>query len=166
MVSYLNYEINNLKDLLDYIDEQECLTDEYRGSVILQEFDVQETISVLSDEGWAEDAIATYIISSNPVLWAQFWLRNPKEPREPLLLFHYQKSMLNCQHRFKVTRCGRQVGKTLCIAIDMIWASMTKEFSKILYVAPYKEQVKVLYEDTLMLLIRDVPEIHNSIIKS
>ena len=162
----MNYELNNLKELLDYIDEQESLTDEYRGSVLLPDFDLQGSIKALLDEGWTEDAIATFVISSNPVLWAQFWLRNPKEPREPLHLFHYQKSMLNCQHRFKVSRCGRQVGKTLCIAIDMIWSAMTREFSKILYVAPYKAQVKVLYEDTLMLLIRDVPDIHNSIVKN
>jgi hypothetical protein len=162
----LNYDFPKLKDLMSYIEEQHALTDNYRGSLLLYDFDIENTIKVLKDNKWDDESIMTYIISSNPVLWAHCWLRNPKDPREPLHLYHYQKSMLNCQHKFKVTRCGRQIGKTLCMAIDIIWTAMTRDFTKLLYVAPYKAQVKVLYEDTLMMLIRDVPEIHNSIVKS
>lgn len=154
--------------MIDYIDEQDALTDEYRGSVLLHNFNINKMVKLFKEDRsykWTDDDIMTYIISSNPVLWAQLWLKNPKNPREPLKLFHYQKSMLNCQHRFKVTRCGRQVGKTLCMAIEIIWSAMTTEYDKILYVAPYQAQVKVLYEDTMMRLIADVPDIHKAIVK-
>jgi len=162
----MNYDFKDLDDLLLYIREEGSHTNEYRGSVILPGFDMEKIITGLREEGFDDRTIITIIISANPVLWAHCWLKNPQKPREPLRLFHYQKSMLNCQCRFKVTRCGRQVGKTMCMAIDMVWTIMTQENKRLLYVAPYQNQVKVLYEDTMMRLIQDVSDIKNSIVKS
>jgi len=87
------------------------------------------------------------------------------DPSKPLHLFDYQKAILNCNNRKKLTRCGRQIGKTLCMAVDILHTAWTNNYAKILYVAPYQAQVKVLFDKTLMPLIHDVPEIRNSISK-
>lgn len=166
VIFLMNHTFDGLKDLVKFIERESSYKDEYRGSILLHGFVLPDVIKMLRDESWDEDEIMSFIISSNPCLWAQCWLKNPQLPREPLRLFHYQKSMLNCQHRFKVTRCGRQVGKTMCMAIDMIWTVMTQENKRLLYVAPYQNQVKVLYEDTLMRLIQDVESIKECILKS
>lgn len=162
----MNYQFSTVKDLLKYIDRENSLTNEYKCNVILPSFDLPGSIEILKNEDWDDEDIITYIVASNPVLWAQCWLKNPKNPKKPLRLYDYQKNMLNCQHRFKVSRCGRQIGKTVVMAIDVLWNAVNNEYMNILYVAPYQSQVKVFYDKTLLKLIMDVPEIHNSIVRA
>lgn len=154
-----------LKQLRDYIEEQESQENEYKGSVLRNEFDLDGEIDSLRAAGMPVAGVIEYIIAVNPVLWAQYWLRNPQNPSKDLLLFTHQKAILNCNSKYKLTRCGRQVGKTLCMAVDMLFNSMTNAHTRLLYVAPYLTQVKVLYEKTLMPLIVDVPDIANAIAK-
>lgn len=160
-----NMEFNTWNKFLGYIKEQEEDESVYGGPVLLHDFDILDEYNMLDKNKWKLADIIDYIIISNPTLWAHYWLRNPQNPSEPMRLFRYQKNIVNCQNKYKLTRCGRQIGKTVCMAIDMLWSSMCLEHSKILYVAPYQSQVKVCFEDTMMKLIFDVPEISNSIVK-
>lgn len=160
-----NLRFTQIRMLLKYLDEQTEFSDARVGPVLTDEFDVLGTIDQLSSSGWSSKDIVSYIISSNPVLWAQYWLRNPQDPAKPLELFTHQKRILNCSNNRKLTRCGRQVGKTLCMAVDILYSCMTQSNLKALYVAPYQAQVEVLFNNTLKPLIFDVPEIHNSIIR-
>lgn len=160
----LNFS-GRIKQLTNYIEEQESRDDIYQGSVIKYSFDYQGEIAALKAGGMSVVDIIDYVAAENPVLWAQYWLRNPTNPAKPLELFSHQKDILNCSNKYKLTRCGRQVGKTLCMAIDMLFTAMNNNYLRLLYVAPYLSQVKVLFEKTLMPLLLDVPEIANAIAK-
>ena len=165
VINIPNIEFTQIRSLVKYCDDQANRNDEYAGGVLLHGFDLDGEIKTLQDARWTSPDIIDYIIYSNPVLWAQCWLRNPMEPSKPLTLFTHQKAILNCQHKYKLTRCGRQVGKTLCIAVDMIYTAMCMPYAKLLYVAPYLSHVKILFEQTLLPIIADTPDVKNSIIK-
>lgn len=161
-----NYEFASLKGLKKFIDNEAMRDDRYKGSVLLPGFNLDEECAVLREDGWPVSDIIEYIITANTCLWALVWLKNPQKPTEPIQLYDYQKTLLNCQNRFKLSRCGRQVGKTVCMCIDMIYFAMTNEHMRILYAAPYMSHVMTLVDQTLRPLINDVPEIANSITKT
>lgn len=158
-------EFKTWRTFLKYIKDQESDESIYGGAVLLPTFNIQEEYELLDKDNILLDDIITYVVVSNPVLWAQYWLRNPQNPSEPMRLFRYQKSILNCQNDYKLTRCGRQIGKTVCMCIDMLWNAWAIPNNTILYVAPYQNQVNVAWEKTIMPMIYDVPEVKNSIVK-
>ncbi len=145
-----NFEFQQIRMLKKYADSQASRTDDHRGSVLCEGFDFDKSVAILERKQWSAHDIINYVIASNPVLWAQYWLRNPQDPSKPLQLYWYQKNILNCRNRYKLTRCGRQIGKTLCLAVDMLHSAMTNEAMEILYVVPYQAQVMVLFDETLM----------------
>jgi replicative DNA helicase len=74
----------------------------------------------------------------------------------------YQAKMLKNQSLRKVSRCGRRVGKTDAMCVDMIWRAFTNNDYQILVATPYETQVKVIF-DRIRALIKKSPEVQGSI---
>jgi len=76
----------------------------------------------------------------DPVAWAQKYAI--KTDGEPWVARWYQAEMLRCNATRKVTRCGRRIGKTDSISIDILYNCFTKSNTRALIVAPYKAQTE------------------------
>jgi len=128
--------------------------------------DVKEQLKYLESDSALEqltpEEIDKLTIDLDPVRWAETYLHNPEKPKEPLTVRWYQKEMLQCQQKKKVYRCGRQIGKTICLCIEMLWYCFTNNYKKILLVCPYKSQVDVVWTQ-IKRLIADSPAIRTSI---
>ncbi len=64
----------------------------------------------------------------------------------------YQDVMLKCTALRKVSRCGRRIGKTEAICIRMLHYAYTHEDIIVLVVAPYKNQVGLIFDKLDMFL--------------
>lgn len=92
--------------------------------------------------GDADVAFANFLY--NPILWTKTELAwNAR---------WYQDLMLKCSAFRKVSRMGRRVGKTEVISIKMLHYAYTNENVSVLVIAPYKNQVGLIFDklDTLM----------------
>jgi replicative DNA helicase len=108
----------------------------------------------LLKEGLTPDEIKHLEIQLDPVIWAETFLRDPERPSKPLKVRFYQKEMLRCEARKKVYRCGRRIGKSIVLCIEMLWKAFCNEGKRILVCAPYKNQVQLLWKDGFNKLIR------------
>lgn len=104
--------------------------------------------------GWTKEEVQQFEIQLDPVLWAETYLRNPENPREPLSVRWYQANMLRCNQQNKVYRCGRRVGKSIVLCIEMLWKAFCNDDKRILVCAPYKNQVQQLWKDGFNKLIK------------
>lgn len=75
----------------------------------------------------------------------------------------YQVDILHAplNHHRIVSRCGRRIGKTECMAIHMIWYAFTHDNAVCLLAAPYENQVKLVFR-RIRQLIGKSPEILES----
>ena len=58
----------------------------------------------------------------------------------------YQEQMLKCTAFRKVSRCGRRIGKTEAITVKMLHYAYTHENVIVLVIAPYKNQVGLIFD--------------------
>ena len=98
-------------------------------------------------KGMSREEIQQLEIQNDPVIWAEVYLKNPDNPRLPLKLRFYQKHMLRSDAQQKVYRCGRRVGKSIVLCIEMLWKAFCNEDRKVLVCAPYKNLVQQLWKD-------------------
>lgn len=74
----------------------------------------------------------------------------------------YQEYMLKCSAYRKVNRIGRRAGKTLTLSVKMLHYAYTNEHTTSLVIAPYKNQVGVIF-DKLDYFLGNSPAIKSSI---
>ena len=107
-------------------------------------------------------------IVNDPVKWAQAFLRtfNPETKKiEPWKARWYQVKMLRDPSTKKVYRCGRRIGKTETMVVDMLHKASTKKNFRILMAAPYENQIRNMFT-RLNELIKESPLIKSEIVKS
>jgi replicative DNA helicase len=90
---------------------------------VLEPEEIEDAVAILDPVAWARK----YAILSDGSPWEARW---------------YQEQMLRCRSRRKVTRCGRRVGKTDSISIEILHACFTQKNTRVLIVAPYKAQTE------------------------
>lgn len=61
---------------------------------------------------------------------------------KPVYLHDAQKQIVSSPHRFRVVNCGRRFGKTLMSVYEMIGLAVSKNDTKIAYVAPNFQQAR------------------------
>ena len=102
------------------------------------------------------------LIILDPVVWAKKYVVLPDG--SPFIARWYQEQMLRCTGRRKTSRCGRQIGKTLSLSINIGHYMFTNDNKYILIIAPRKSQV-----DLLLGYIRDYirmnPDLSSSVIR-
>mgnify|MGYP001296125090 CR=1 FL=1 len=72
----------------------------------------------------------------------------------PLTLRWYQREVIDSGHRRRVLRFGRRVGKTFTIAVDVCLEAVLNPNARILILAPYESQVKLIFDDGIRPLLR------------
>jgi len=95
----------------------------------------------VSDEAkrlMGEDDMAFANFLYNPVLWTKTELGWTAR--------WYQDLMLKCSAIRKVSRIGRRAGKTEAICVNMIHYAYTHENVSVLVIAPYKNQVGLVFD--------------------
>jgi replicative DNA helicase len=108
-------------------------------------------------------------ILEDPVLWCETHLRNPDDPTKFIEFRWYQREMIRYQpkrvwsdkdnkwawdQRKKLYRCGRRVGKSVCLLAEFIWLAHTNKNYKILLLCPYEEQMRGVWT-VLKSMMRD-----------
>jgi hypothetical protein len=111
------------------------------------------------------DDIALLDLMDDPVLWAESFLKDPMNPSDPLKLRWYQREMIEHSGNRRVSRCGRGVGKTVCLSAYAIWEAFTKPNTRVLIIAPYESQVKLIFDDAIRPMIADSPAVRQSVTK-
>jgi hypothetical protein len=111
----------------------------------------------LTDEQLLEAKILT-----DPVYFAEIYLRSPSNPTQPLELRNYQKRILRDKSRKRVFRIGRRVGKSVTIAIEAIWKAYTNKYREVLIVAGYDSQVQTIF-NLIKNMVSESPEVSQSI---
>jgi replicative DNA helicase len=99
---------------------------------------------------------------SDPVLWGEATLKDPRTPTKSLKIRDYQKAMLNSKSIRKVSRCGRRIGKTITMCIHILWYAFTHANSKQVVATPYESQISLIF-DMLKQFIDATPELQESI---
>jgi len=90
----------------------------------------------------------------NPLLWAQAEFKWDAR--------WYQETMLKCSAYRKVNRIGRRAGKTETLCIKMVHYAYTTENTTSLVIAPYKNQVGLIF-DRIDVLLSGSPGVRASI---
>lgn len=109
------------------------------------------------NEGLTPEEIEIARGLEDPVLWAETHLRNPDDPSEFVQLRWYQKIMIrwqphkywdNSQKKFvwkkrkKLYRCGRRVGKSVCVLMEALWLAYTNSHYRVIVLTPYEQQLR------------------------
>lgn len=123
-----------------FLRDKDGLGDSQICSLIHEEISISEE----AKKQLAEDEIAFANFLYNPVLWSRTetqWVAR-----------WYQDFMIRCTALRKVSRIGRRAGKTESICIRMLHYAYTNENVNILVIAPYKNQVGLIFDklDTFM----------------
>ena len=109
-------------------------------SLIHEEIEISEAAKKLM----GQDDISFANFLYNPTLWSRTEL--------DWIARWYQDLMLKCTAFRKVSRIGRRAGKTEAISVEMIHYAFTHENVTVLVIAPYKNQVGLIFDkiDTLI----------------
>ena len=97
---------------------------------------INKTLKAALTQEELEDAMSVL----DPVQWAKKYLKLPDG--SPWIARWYQELMLRCSSSRKVSRCGRRIGKSDCLAVDMAYHCYTRAGTRVLVVAPYKAQAE------------------------
>jgi hypothetical protein len=144
----------------NYVDE--------RMSAQLPDLEHKEILMLLDPVTWAAENLDWHCLDPDGSIWKE---KNPKEwydwivahPGEDILgksRYHrpYQSEMLRCTSRKKVFRCGRQLGKTDCIVVSMLYHLVVRpgladnEGFKIVLITPYQSQIDLVFKRLNQLL--------------
>lgn len=107
-------------------------------------------------------------ILADPVLWAQAFVRTfdpTTNQTVPWTARWYQVEMLRDTSLKKVYRCGRRIGKTETMCIDILWRALTRKNYRCLVVTPYENQVSLIFR-RLRELISYSPIIAQEVVRS
>lgn len=107
-------------------------------------------------------------IMDDPIKWAQAFLRtfNPKTKNiEPWTARWYQVEMLRDKHTRKVYRCGRRIGKTETMVVEMLYLAYTKKNFRVLMAAPYENQIRNMFT-RLNELIAESPLVKQAVVST
>ena len=107
-------------------------------------------------------------IFDDPIKWAQAFLRtfDPKLKKiVPWTARWYQVEMLRDKHTRKVYRCGRRIGKTETMVVEMLYMAYTKKNFRVLMAAPYENQIRNMFT-RLNELIAESPLIKQAVVAS
>jgi len=96
----------------------------------------------------------------DPVTWARRWIKMPNG--EPWIARWYQEGMLRCTARRRVSRCGRRIGKSDAIAVDILHYCFTNKNKRVLIIAPYKSQTEEVI-GRIRAFIATNPKLMNSV---
>ena len=107
-------------------------------------------------------------IMNDPIKWAQAFLRtfDPKTKSiVPWTARWYQVEMLRDKHTRKVYRCGRRIGKTETMVVEMLYLAFTRRNFRVLMAAPYENQIRNMFT-RLNELIAESPLIKQAVAAS
>lgn len=107
-------------------------------------------------------------IVNDPIKWAQAFLRsfNPATKKvEPWIARWYQVEMMRDQSVKKVYRCGRRIGKTETMVVEMLHQAFSKRNFRILMAAPFENQIRNMFT-RLNELIKESPLLKQEIVRS
>lgn len=107
-------------------------------------------------------------IFNDPIKWAQAFLRtfDPKQKKiVPWTARWYQVEMLRDKHTRKVYRCGRRIGKTETMVVEMLYLAYTKKNFRVLMAAPYENQIRNMFT-RLNELISESPLVKQAVVSS
>ena len=85
-------------------------------------------------------------VKNNKLLWAKEYLNWSTYNKEREFDQWYQKLMLNCTAKKKVFRCGRRVGKTETIGIDVLHFAQNNPGKNIIIVGPFQNLIDEIFE--------------------
>jgi replicative DNA helicase len=105
-------------------------------------------------------------IMSDPVLWAQAFLRtfDPKTKTiVPWTARWYQVEMLRDKSTKKVYRCGRRIGKTETMVVEMLFQAFANKNFRVLMAAPYENQIRNMFT-RLSELIAESPLVKEAVV--
>ena len=87
-------------------------------------------------------------LKSNPLAFAEYYLRNPDSPEKPFKARWLQTMMLGqCMHRLNTVRAQRGCGKTISLMARILWFAYTHGHSRILCIGPYKITIQRIFEE-------------------
>lgn len=107
-------------------------------------------------------------IGSDPILWAQAFLRtfDPQSKKiVPWIARWYQVEMMRDKSVRKVYRCGRRIGKTETMVVEMLFQACTNKNFRVLMAAPYENQIRNMF-NRLNELIAESPLIKQQVVRS
>ena len=107
-------------------------------------------------------------IFGDPIKWAQAFLRtfDPKQKKiVPWTARWYQVEMLRDNHTRKVYRCGRRIGKTETMVVEMLYLAFTKKNFRVLMAAPYENQIRNMFT-RLNELIAESPLVKQAVVST
>jgi hypothetical protein len=119
----------------------------------------------MPDSKLTKDDLLEVQILSDPVYFAEIYLRSPSDPKKSLELRPYQRKILRSRSQKRVLRMGRRTGKSVTLAIEAIWKAFTYTDREILIVAGYDSQVQTLF-NLINRMTKDAPEISSSIART
>jgi len=111
-----------------------------------------------------KDYLKAYVnILNDPVKWAETILTDPDSVKEPLKLRAWQKEVIYAMkvHDKVSLRIARRCGKSVAIAVFALWYCATQNNKKVVLLAPYESQVRVLW-DIIFRLVSNSPLIKSS----
>lgn len=109
-----------------------------------------------------EEELLEAKILSDPMYFAEAYLKSPADPKVDMLLRSYQQSILRNRSQNRVLRMGRRTGKTVVLAVEAIWKAFTNNDREILIVAGFDSQVQTVF-NLINRMTKDSPEIAQSI---
>lgn len=117
--------------------------------------------------GLTQEELQYLKILTNPILWAESTLRDPRPGKESLKikLRDYQKEILLDPANQKVIRAGRRLGKTATMVVNMLWFATTNPETIQIFATPYDNQARLIY-DELMKYITASPDLQASLKRS
>lgn len=105
---------------------------------------------------------------NDPIKWAQAFLRsfNPASKKiEPWIARWYQVEMMRDKSTRKVYRCGRRIGKTETMVVEMLHQAFTKRNFRIIMAAPFENQIRNMFT-RLNELIKESPLLKNEVVRN
>lgn len=77
-----------------------------------------------------------YSCAQDPIYFGKKYVKvvHPKKGPVPFIMFPYQERMIKgfLEHRWVIVKAGRQLGKTTCIAVYLLWIAMFQNNKNIL----------------------------------
>ena len=116
----------------------------------------------MSDLTLTDDELLEAKILSDPMYFAETYLKSPADPKIDMLLRAYQKNILRDRSQNRVLRLGRRTGKTVVLAIDAIWKAFTNSNREVLIVCGFDSQVQTVF-NLINRMTKDSPDIAQSI---
>ncbi len=86
-----------------------------------------------------EEEFQSVRLSFDPIAWAAAEM--DWEPR------WYQEEMLSCTSQKKLYRCGRRLGKTVCMVIQALHHVAHHEHHQVLIIAPFEAQIQMIFDE-------------------